>query len=46
LKHGGIKALVDHDYLREQSVDLWNVAIGDLWPQEKNLEEISMFVHF
>jgi hypothetical protein len=26
LKHDGIKALVDYDYLKEQSVDMWNTV--------------------
>jgi hypothetical protein len=32
LKHDGIKALVDYDYLKEQSVDMWNTVAWDRWP--------------
>jgi hypothetical protein len=43
LKFEGVKALVNDV---EQGVDMWNTTSGDLWPLEKNLEEIPMLLLF
>jgi hypothetical protein len=41
-----ILALVNNGIFREKVVDGWNPAIGDVYPMEKNPEEIPMFACF
>jgi hypothetical protein len=46
MKTKDILTLVNNDFLREKVVDGWNVATGDAYQMEKNLNEILMFSHF
>jgi hypothetical protein len=39
-------ALLNSEFLREKEVDMWRAAAGDLYPMEKNLDEIPMFTRF
>jgi hypothetical protein len=41
-----ILALLNNGIFREKVVDGWNPAIGDVYPMEKNPEEIPMFACF
>jgi hypothetical protein len=36
-------ALVNNGFLQEKEVNLWRTSAGDLYPMEKNPDEISMF---
>jgi hypothetical protein len=36
-------ALLNNGFLREKEVDMWRAAAGDLYPMEKNPDEIAMF---
>jgi hypothetical protein len=38
--------LVKSGFLREKEMDMWRAAAGDLYPMEKNPDEILMFVRF
>jgi hypothetical protein len=35
--------LLNSGFLREKEVDMWRAATGDLYPMEKNPNEIPMF---
>jgi hypothetical protein len=39
-------ALLNSGFLREKEVDMWRAAAGDLYPMEKNPDEIPMFTRF
>jgi hypothetical protein len=39
-------ALINSGFLREKEVDMWRAAAGDLYPMEKNQDEIPMFTRF
>jgi hypothetical protein len=39
-------ALLNSGFLREKEVDMWRAAVGDLYPMEKNPDEIPMFTRF
>jgi hypothetical protein len=39
-------ALLNSGFLREKEVDMWRGAAGDLYPMEKNPDEIPMFTRF
>jgi hypothetical protein len=39
-------ALLNSGFLREKEVDMWHAAAGDLYPMEKNPDEIPMFMRF
>jgi hypothetical protein len=39
-------ALLNSGFLREKEVDMWRAAAGDLYPMEKNKDEIPMFTWF
>jgi hypothetical protein len=39
-------ALLNSGFLREKEVDMWCASAGDLYPMEKNLDEIPMFARF
>jgi hypothetical protein len=39
-------SLLNSGFLREKEVDMWRAAAGDLYPMEKNLDEIPMFTRF
>jgi hypothetical protein len=39
-------ALLNSGFLREKEVDMWRAAVGDLYPMEKNPDEILMFTRF
>jgi hypothetical protein len=39
-------ALLNSGFLREKEVDMWRAAVGDLYPMEKNSDEILMFTRF
>jgi hypothetical protein len=39
-------ALLNSGFLREKEVDMWRSAVGDLYPMEKNPDEIPMFTRF
>jgi hypothetical protein len=39
-------ALLNSGFLREKEVDMWRAAAGDLYPMEKNPDEIRMFARF
>jgi hypothetical protein len=39
-------ALLNSGFLREKEVDMWRAAAGDLYPMEKNPDEIPMFARF
>jgi hypothetical protein len=45
-KTGDLLALVNSGFLREKEVDMWRAATGDLYPMEKNPDEIPMFARF
>jgi hypothetical protein len=36
-------ALLNSGFIREKEVDMWRAAAGDLYPMEKNEDEIPMF---
>jgi hypothetical protein len=46
LKMEDLLALVNSGFLREKEMDLWRPAAGDLYPMEKNSDEIPMFARF
>jgi hypothetical protein len=46
LKTEGLLSLVNNRFLREKEMDLWRVTTGDLYPMEKNPNEILMFARF
>jgi hypothetical protein len=46
LKIEDLLALVNNRFLREKEMDLWRATTGDLYPIEKNPDEIPMFVWF
>jgi hypothetical protein len=39
-------ALLNSGFLRAKEVDMWRAAAGDLYPMEKNPDEIPMFARF
>jgi hypothetical protein len=39
-------ALLNSGFLQEKEVDMWCAAAGDLYPMEKNPNEIPMFTRF
>jgi hypothetical protein len=39
-------ALLNSGFLREKEFDMWRAAVGDLYPMEKNPDEIPMFARF
>jgi hypothetical protein len=39
-------ALLNSGFLREKEVDMWHAAAGDMYPMEKNPDEIPMFARF
>jgi hypothetical protein len=39
-------ALVNSGFLREKEMDMWCAAAGDLYPMEKNPNEVPMFARF
>jgi hypothetical protein len=39
-------ALLNSGFLREKEVDMWRAAAGDLYPMEKNPDEVPMFARF
>jgi hypothetical protein len=39
-------ALVNNGFLREKEMDMWHAGAGDLYPMEKNPDEIPMFARF
>jgi MoaA/NifB/PqqE/SkfB family radical SAM enzyme len=39
-------ALVNSAFLREKEMDMWRAAAGDLYPMEKNPDEVPMFARF
>jgi hypothetical protein len=39
-------ALLNSGFLREKEVNMWRAAAGDLYPMEKNPDEIPMFTRF
>jgi hypothetical protein len=39
-------AVLNSGFLREKEVDMWRAATGDLYPMEKNPDEILMFTRF
>jgi hypothetical protein len=41
-----LPALLNSGFLREKEVDMWRAAAGDLYPMEKNPDEIPMFTRF
>jgi hypothetical protein len=46
VKTEDLLALLNSGFLREKEVDMWRAAAGDLYPMEKNPDEISMFARF
>jgi hypothetical protein len=38
--------LLNSGFLREKEVDMWRAAAGDLYPMEKNPDEVPMFTRF
>jgi hypothetical protein len=46
LKTEDLLALVNSRFLREKEMDVWHAAEGDLYPMEKNPDEIPMFARF
>jgi hypothetical protein len=38
--------LLNSGFLREKEVDMWCATAGDLYPMEKNRDEILMFTRF
>jgi hypothetical protein len=38
--------LLNSGFLREKEVDMWRAAAGDMYPMEKNPDEIPMFTQF
>jgi hypothetical protein len=39
-------ALLNSGFLREKEVDMWRATAGDLYPMEKDPDEIPMFARF
>jgi hypothetical protein len=39
-------ALFNSGFLQEKEVDMWRATVGDLYPMEKNPDEIPMFTRF
>jgi hypothetical protein len=39
-------ALVNSVFLREKEMDMWRATAGDLYPMEKNPDEVLMFARF
>jgi hypothetical protein len=39
-------ALVNSGFLREKEMNMWRATAGDLYPMEKNPDEIPMFARF
>jgi hypothetical protein len=46
MKTEELLALVNRGFLREKEMDMWRAAAGDLYPMEKNLDEVPMFARF
>jgi hypothetical protein len=46
VKTEDLLALLNSGFLQEKEVDMWRAAEGDLYPMEKNLDEILMFMRF
>jgi hypothetical protein len=45
-KSEDLLALLNSGFLREKEVDMWRAATRDLYPMEKNPDEIPMFTRF
>jgi hypothetical protein len=39
-------ALVNSGFLQEKEMDMWRAVAGDLYPMEKNPDEVPMFTRF
>jgi hypothetical protein len=46
VKTEDLLALLNSGFLREKEVDMWRAATGDLYPMEKNSDEIPIFARF
>jgi hypothetical protein len=46
MKTEDLLALVNSGFLREKEMDMWCAAAGDLYPMEKNRNEVPMFARF
>jgi hypothetical protein len=46
MKTEDLLALVNSGFLEEKEMDMWRAAAGDLYPMEKNPDEVPMFARF
>jgi hypothetical protein len=46
MKTEDLLSLVNSGFLREKEMDMWRAAPGDLYPMEKNPDEVPMFAQF
>jgi hypothetical protein len=46
MKTKDLLALVNSGLLREKEMDMWHAAVGDLYPMERNPDEVPMFARF
>jgi hypothetical protein len=46
MKTEDLLALVNSGFLWEKEMDMWRAAAGDLYPMEKNPDEVPMFARF
>jgi hypothetical protein len=46
MKTEDLLALVNSRFLREKEMDVWRTAAGNMYPMEKNPDEVPMFARF
>jgi hypothetical protein len=46
MKTENLLALVNSGFLREKEMEMWRTTAGDLYPMEKNPNEVPMFARF
>jgi hypothetical protein len=46
MKTEHLLALVNSGFLREKEMEMWRTTAGDLYPMEKNPNEVPMFARF